>query len=52
MNAPHKATKISEIGKFGLIDKLKNKISLYNNLTLKGIGDDCAVIKCQEKKRY
>ena len=50
MNASNKVTKISEIGEFGLIDKLKNKISLNNNLTVKGIGDDCAVIKCQEKK--
>ena len=50
MNASNKVTKISEIGEFGLIDKLKNKISHNNNLTLKGIGDDCAVIKCQEKK--
>ena len=26
------------------VDRLKNKISLYNNLTLKGIGDDCALL--------
>ena len=51
MSDSNKVTKISEIGEFGLIDRLKKKISLNNNLTVKGIGDDCAVIKYQEKNK-
>lgn len=35
---------ISELGEFGLIDHLTKDITLKNQSTLKGIGDDCAVI--------
>ena len=31
MNASNKVTKISEIGEFGLIDKLKNNFELHIN---------------------
>lgn len=37
-------TEISEIGEFGLIDLLNQRISIKNPSTLKGIGDDAAVI--------
>lgn len=36
---------ISEIGEFGLIDRLTKDIEYKNETTLKGVGDDCAVIK-------
>ena len=35
---------ISEIGEFGLIERLAKDINTHNSSTLKGIGDDCAVI--------
>ncbi|MDR3188346.1 MAG: thiamine-phosphate kinase [Prevotellaceae bacterium] len=35
---------ISELGEFGLIDRLAKKIPLRNASTLKGVGDDAAVI--------
>lgn len=35
---------ISEIGEFGLIDHLTKDIQIKNASTLKGVGDDCAVI--------
>lgn len=35
---------ISELGEFGLIDHLTKDIQIKNNSTLKGVGDDCAVI--------
>ena len=35
---------ISEIGEFGLIERLAKDITTHNSSTLKGIGDDCAVI--------
>ncbi|MEO9967742.1 MAG: thiamine-phosphate kinase [Reichenbachiella sp.] len=37
-------TEIGEIGEFGLIDRLSSKFSTKNSSTLKGIGDDAAVI--------
>ena len=40
-----KLTPLSELGEFGLIDKLTNDIKPNNKSTLVGIGDDAAVIK-------
>ena len=48
MEEEKKTTKISEIGEFGLINKLKKTIDVNNNLIIKGIGDDSAVIKSQK----
>lgn len=39
-----KFTEISQLGEFGLIDKLTNGIPLKNASTLKGVGDDAAVM--------
>lgn len=50
MENQKKFTPISEIGEFGLIERLQNKININNNLTIKGIGDDSAVIKSQSDK--
>lgn len=38
-------TEISTIGEFGLIDRLTKDIELRNKSTLKGVGDDCAVMR-------
>lgn len=38
-------TELSDLGEFGLIDMIKNKVEIRNSSTLKGIGDDAAVIK-------
>ncbi len=40
-----KLTPLSELGEFGLIDKLTSDIEIKNSSTLLGIGDDAAVIK-------
>lgn len=45
-----KVTPISDLGEFGLIDRLTNKIKIRNASTLKGIGDDAAVIESKNKK--
>ncbi len=37
-------TPISQLGEFGLIDRLTENITLLNESTVKGIGDDAAVI--------
>ena len=39
-----KLTALSEIGEFGLIDRLTRNVRLHHPGTLKGIGDDAAVI--------
>mgnify|MGYP001004217089 CR=1 FL=1 len=40
---------ISELGEFGLIKHLTEKIQIKNNSTIKGVGDDAAVI-CSDKQ--
>jgi thiamine-monophosphate kinase len=35
---------ISQLGEFGLIDRIQKKFSLQRPTSLKGIGDDCAVL--------
>ncbi|MCF8303382.1 MAG: thiamine-phosphate kinase [Bacteroidales bacterium] len=40
---------ISEYGEFGLIDLLTKNIEVKNNSTLKGIGDDAAVIDNKDR---
>lgn len=37
-------SEISQLGEFGLIDRISRNVTLYNNTSLKGIGDDAAVI--------
>lgn len=41
-------TPISELGEFGLIDHLTQHIEIKHTSTLKGIGDDAAVIAAEE----
>lgn len=40
-----KETEISKLGEFGLIKHLTENIQLKNSSSLKGVGDDCAVIR-------
>ncbi len=39
-----KRTEISTLGEFGLIDQLTRNISLHHKSTVKGVGDDAAVM--------
>jgi thiamine-monophosphate kinase len=39
-----KSTKISELGEFGLIDHLTNQFVIKQPTTIKGVGDDAAVL--------
>ncbi len=43
-----KATEISTLGEFGLIDRLTEGIELRNTSSLKGVGDDCAVLEYKD----
>ena len=40
----NKRTQIAELGEFGLIDKLTGAFAPRNRTTLRGVGDDAAVI--------
>jgi len=43
------STPLGDLGKYGLIDHISEKIELKNKSTVKGIGDDAAVIDSGEK---
>jgi thiamine-monophosphate kinase len=45
-----KRTELSELGEFGLINFLTKNIVLKNSSTVKGVGDDAAVINYKGKK--
>ena len=44
-------TNISELGEFGFIKRLQDKIKLTNKDIIKGIGDDAAVVDFGNKKK-
>ncbi len=41
---------LESLGEFGLIDHLTNKIEIKNSSTLKGVGDDAAVLDYKNKQ--
>ena len=43
-------TEISSLGEFGLIDQLTRDFKVKNASTLRGVGDDCAVLDYGSKK--
>ena len=43
-----KQTEISSLGEFGLIDRLTEGVELCNASSLKGVGDDCAVLEYKD----
>jgi thiamine-monophosphate kinase len=45
-----KATPLSELGEFGLIQRLTENIQIKNPSTIKGVGDDAAVLNYSDKK--
>ena len=45
-----KQTPLSELGEFGLISRLTEKIQIKNTSTLVGVGDDAAVLSYPDKK--
>ena len=42
-------TKISELGEFGLIDHLTKNFQIKHKSTIKGVGDDAAVLELKQK---
>jgi thiamine-monophosphate kinase len=47
--AQKKHTEIGQLGEFGLIDHLTKNIKLQQESTLKGVGDDAAVMKYKDQ---
>ena len=45
-------TSIAALGEFGLIDHLTKNFEINQPTTLKGIGDDAAVLNFKEKQDY
>jgi len=45
-----KRTEIAKLGEFGLIKHLTEKIKIKNDSTLKGVGDDAAVLDYKQKE--
>ncbi len=43
-------TNISQLGEFGLIDHLTKEIELQNESTVKGVGDDAAILDYKDKQ--
>jgi len=43
-------TNIQQLGEFGLIDHLTKNIKIFQNSTIKGVGDDAAVLEFKGKK--
>jgi len=52
MSKDKQQTKISELGEFGLIDRITKDIKIINSSTIKGIGDDAAVLDYKEKQVF
>ncbi|WP_347839732.1 thiamine-phosphate kinase [uncultured Draconibacterium sp.] len=50
MNKEIKRTNISELGEFGLIDRLTKDIRIINDSTVLGVGDDAAVLNYKDKQ--
>ena len=44
-------TQLSDVGEFGLIERLTKNIKLRQKSTIKGVGDDAAVIDCGDSCR-
>ena len=42
-------SEISQLGEFGLIDRIREKFSLVNSTSIMGIGDDAAVIEAGDE---
>lgn len=45
-----KETEISQLGEFGLIDRLTSGLKAVNESTVKSVGDDAAVLEYKEKE--
>lgn len=50
MKKETKQTKIAELGEFGLIERITKDIKIRNRSTVKGVGDDAAILDYSDKQ--
>ena len=50
MSKENRQTSISELGEFGLIERITKDIKIKNSSTIKGVGDDAAILDYKEKQ--
>ncbi len=50
MSKEKEQTSISELGEFGLIERITKDIQIKNSSTIKGVGDDAAILDYKEKQ--
>jgi len=50
MNKEIQQTSISELGEFGLIERITKDIQIKNSSTVKGVGDDAAILDYKDKQ--
>jgi len=50
MNKHKQQTSISELGEFGLIDRITKDFKVKNSSTVKGVGDDAAILDYKDKQ--
>ena len=50
MSKEKQQTSISELDEFGLIDRITKSIQLTNKSTVKGVGDDAAILDYKDKQ--
>ncbi len=49
-NKENSRTSLSDFGEFKLIEHLTKQVELHNSSTVKGVGDDCAVLDYKDKQ--
>ena len=49
-NKDQSRTSLSDFGEFKLIKHLTKQVKIYNESTVKGIGDDCAILEYKDKQ--
>jgi len=49
-NEKKKVTELKDLGEFGLIEKLTKDIEIKNASTIKGVGDDAAILDYKDKE--
>ena len=50
MSKEKEQTSISELGEFGLIDRITKDIEIKNSSTVRGVGDDAAILDYRDKQ--
>lgn len=50
-NSESRTESLSDLGEFGLIERIRNNVEIHNPSTIKGIGDDAAIIDTNGRRQ-